>query len=85
MQYILTEEVYKNLVPKSDYDKKCHDVQTLNKLVLKKANFKCIHDRTGEELLIYGYLGYGPALCRYCDDCPLVKAGTCTRAKKFSQ
>ena len=85
MQYILTEEEYKNLVLKSDYDKKCHDVQVLNILVLKASHFKCIYDRTKEDEEIYGYLGYGPALCRYCDDCPLVKTGTCTRTKEFSQ
>lgn len=78
MQYILTEEEYKNLVPKSDYDKKCHEVNVLNILVLKKANFKCIYDRTKEDDQIYGYFAY-------CDDCPLVRAGTCTRTKEFSQ
>ena len=46
MQYILTEEEYKNLVPKSRYDNKCEEVEKLNELVLKIAKFKCIHDRT---------------------------------------
>lgn len=78
MQYILTEEEYKNLVPKSDYDKKCHDVQVLNILVLKASHFKCIYDRTKEDELVYGYFAV-------CDDCPLVRAGTCTRTKEFSQ
>ena len=78
MQYILTQEEYKNLVPKSRYDNKCEEVEKLNELVLKKAKFKCIHDRTKEENEKNGY-------CFYCDDCPLVAVGTCSRTKDFSQ
>lgn len=78
MQYILTQEEYKNLVPKSRYDYKCKEIEKLNELVLKVANFKCIHDRTMEDEEKYG--------CDfYCDDCPLVAAGTCSRTKDFSQ
>lgn len=78
MQYILTQEEYKNLVPKYKYDSKCEKVEKLNNLVLKVANFKCIHDRTREDEEEYG--------CDfYCDDCPLVAVGTCSRNKDFSQ
>lgn len=78
MQYILTQKEYKNLVPKSRYDDKCKEIEILNDLVLKKAKFKCIHDRTREENEKNGY-------CFYCDDCPLVVAGTCSREQYFSQ
>lgn len=78
MQYILTQEEYKNLVPKSRYDNKCEEVEKLNELVLKIAKFKCIHDRTEEDIKKYGY-------DFYCDDCPLVNTSTCSREQDFSQ
>lgn len=78
MQYILTQEEYNNLVPKNIYDNKCKEIEKLNRLVLKATKFKCIYDRTKEENEKNGY-------CFYCDDCPLVAAGTCRRNKEFSQ
>lgn len=79
MQYILTQEEYNNLVPKSSYDNKCEEVDKLNKLVLKVADFKCIHDRTMEDEEKYGFDDF------FCDDCPLVAVGTCSRKKEFTQ
>ena len=81
MQYILTQEEYKNLVPKSKYDNKCEEVEQLNKLVLKVADFKCIHDRTKEDEEEYGDEFY-------CDDCPLADfnpSRDCGKRKNFSQ
>ena len=76
MQYILTQDEYKNLVPKNKYDNKCEEVEKLNNLVLKVAKFECIHDRTIEDDDEDEY---------YCDNCPLVDVGTCSRNKNFSQ
>ena len=78
MQYILTEEEYKNLVPKKIYNNKCNEIEMLNTLVLKYANFKCIHLRTKEDETIYGYDDY-------CDDCPIAETDTCNKRKNFSQ
>ena len=76
MQYILTENEYKNIVPKSRYDSKCEEVEKLNKLVLKVTKFICIHDRTWEELEDEEF---------FCDNCPLWKAGTCRQSHNLSQ
>ena len=70
MQYILTQEEYNDLVPAKKYERKCHDVEKLNKLVLKLANFKCFYDG---------------GICSYCDNCPLAEVGTCGRMKSFSK
>lgn len=78
MQYILTQEEYKNLVSVNKYEFKCKEVEKLNKLALELADFKCIHERTMEDEDKYGY-------DFYCDDCPLVRVGTCYRTKDFSQ
>lgn len=50
----------------------------LNTLVLKYANFKCIHLRTKEDETIYAYDDY-------CVDCPINSTGTCNKRKNFSQ
>lgn len=77
MQYLLTPEEYKNLVPIKKYEDKCKEVEQLCKLVLKTIKFKCIHERTKEDEKIYGHFDY-------CDDCPL-KYFSCGFPKNFSQ
>ena len=79
MQYILTEEEYKNFVPLSAYERECKKIEELNKLVLKLAKFTCIHERTQEQKEYYG--------CNhYCDDCPIAwKIDSCKKRKYFSK
>ena len=77
MQYILTQEELDNLVPRSKYDEKRNEVKTLQQLLLKASNYKCIYDRTEEDEDEYGY---DP----YCDSCPLSDFD-CGRRKDFSQ
>lgn len=77
MQYILTEDEYKNLVPKSKYDSKYEEVEKLKKLVLKIAKFTCIHDRTWEEYEDEGEF--------FCDECPLWKVNMCHQNHNLSQ
>ncbi|MBO7211854.1 MAG: hypothetical protein J6V44_12725 [Methanobrevibacter sp.] len=73
MQYILTEEEYKNLVPKMELDKLrelfLDSVEALNKKVLELSNFQCAVEY--------------PRLCSYCDNCPIGGFGTntCMRSK----
>ena len=78
MQYILTEEEYNGLISKKIYQQRCDEIIKLNKLVLKYADFKCIHERTREDEDVYGYDDY-------CDDCPLARTMTCNSRKNFSQ
>ena len=78
MQYLLTQEELNSLVSADKYKRKCKDIEKLNKLALKLADFKCIHDRTKEDEDKYGYEFY-------CDDCPLARTGTCDRTQDFSQ
>ena len=73
MQYILTREELDNLIPKSKYEEKQNEVKSLQQLVLKASNYKCIYDRTKED-------GYNP----YCDSCPIVDFD-CGKIKDFSQ
>lgn len=75
MQYILTQEELDNLVHRSKYDEKRNEVKTLQQLLLKASNYKCIYDRTEED-----EDEYGP----YCDCCPL-QDFDCGRRKDFSQ
>lgn len=77
MQYILTEEEYKNLVPKSELEQLrklfLYNVETLNKKVLELSNFKCAVEY--------------PHICSYCDNCPISGFGTntCIKSKSYSK
>lgn len=77
MQYILTEEEYKSLVPKMELDKLrelfLDSVEKLNKKVLELSNFQCTVEY--------------PRLCSYCDNCPIGGFGTntCIRSKNYSK
>lgn len=72
MQYILTEDEYRNLVPRQKYNDALDESQKLRELVLKVSKFKCIHERNrfNDDY--------------YCDDCPLAEM-SCGRCKDFSQ
>ena len=72
MQYILTEEEYRNLVPLQKYNDALDESQKLRELVLKVSKFKCIHERNRSS---YDF---------YCDKCPLAEM-SCGRCKDFSQ
>ena len=76
MQYILTEQEYRNLVSKSRYESKCEEAEKLSELVLKFANYICIHDRTWEEMEDEEF---------FCDNCPLFKADLCHKSHNLSQ
>ena len=71
MQYILTEDEYKNLVPKSKYEEKCNEIKELQQLLMNVTGYICIH---GEN----GYDGF------YCDNCPISRFD-CGRRKEFSK
>ena len=69
MQYLLTEEEYKNLVPKVKYNEVLDKIDLLNKQVLELSNFACVKETQG----CFGY----------CDFCPITR--TCTEIKQFSK
>ena len=72
MQYILTEDEYRNLVPRQKYNDALDESQKLRELVLKVSKFKCIHKRNRFD---NDY---------YCDNCPLAEM-SCGKYKNFSQ
>ena len=72
MQYILTEDEYRNLVPLQKYNHALEETQKLRELVLKVSKFKCIHERNNTDCDYY------------CDNCPLAEM-SCGRSKDFSQ
>ena len=77
MQYILTENEYKNLVPKKELNDLrelfLDSIEVLNKKVLELSNFKCAIEY--------------PRVCSYCDNCPISRLGTntCMRTQEFSK
>lgn len=73
MQYILTEEEYKSLVPKWKYDEKIKIIEELQLLLMKATGHTCIYDSNGN----YMY--------SYCDNCPLAEKFDCGRRKEFSK
>ena len=71
MQYILTEEEYKNLVSRKKLEDYKNKVEILNMKVLELTrNGKCIKNMGG-----------------YCDDCPIsnLGTGTCDDIKDYSK
>lgn len=72
MQYILTEDEYRNLVPRQKYNDALDESQKLRELVLKVSKFKCIHERNRSNADYY------------CDNCPLAEM-SCGRYKDFSK
>lgn len=70
MQYILTKQEFDSLISVKQYEEICHQIQDLNKLVLKLSNYRCYKDSGG-----YGV----------CDACPLVKIGSCPKPKRYSK
>lgn len=75
MEYILTQEEYDNLVPKSELNKAKEKIDILNDKVLKLSGFSCIYDKK--------------SVFSYCDLCPLNRlrdgTGTCNKVKSFSK
>ena len=69
MQYILTEEEYKNLVPGNKVAELEGIIDELNGLVLKYSKYHCIYERGG---------GFG---C--CDNCPITFS--CTKYKRYTK
>ena len=72
MQYILTEEEYKNLVKVQEYWGALEMIEKLNEEVLKLKGVSCMR----------GERPFG-----YCDDCPIGGFGlnTCTKTKRYSK
>ena len=73
MQYILTEEEYKNIVPKSKYEEKIKEIEELQQLLMKATGHTCIH-----------FNMRGGEISSYCDNCPLAHFN-CGKRKEFSQ
>lgn len=73
MEYILTEEEYKNLVPKWKYDEKIKVIEELQLLVMKATGHTCIYDSKGNYMF------------SYCDNCPLAEKFDCGKQKDFSK
>lgn len=73
MQYILTEEEYKYLVPKWKYDEKIKVIEELQLLLMKATGHTCIYDSKLTDMF------------SYCDDCPLAEKFDCGRRKEFSK
>lgn len=77
MQYILTEQEYKSLVPKTELDnlRKLYrdNIEPLNEKILELSNFLCAIEH--------------PRLCLYCDKCPIGSSGTntCMRNQHYSK
>ena len=72
MQYILTEEEYKSLVPKWKYDEKIKVIGELQLLLMKATGHTCIYDSKGNYMF------------SYCDNCPIANFD-CGRRKEFSK
>ena len=72
MQYILTEEEYRNLVPKSKYEERNKQIVELQQLVMKATGYTCRHNTQ------YSYEGF------YCDNCPIAHFD-CGKRKEFSK
>lgn len=72
MQYILTEEEYKSLVPKWKYDAKLKEIEELQLLLMKATGHTCIYESAGDYIF------------SYCDKCPIANFD-CGRRKEFSK
>ena len=72
MQYILTEEEYKNLIKRQEYWGALDMIEKLNKEVLKLNGVPCVR---------------GDRPIGYCDNCPIGSFGlnTCTKTKRYSK
>lgn len=69
MQYILTEEEYRNLAPVSKVKKLEEQIDKLNAKVLELGHQgTCMRDKGG-----------------YCDFCALSGLGTCKKSKNYSK
>lgn len=75
MQYILTEQEYKNLSPTCELNKLKEAIQRLNDKVMELSDHPCGSDAD------YKSMTY------YCDDCPIGILGldTCTKSQQYSK
>jgi hypothetical protein len=81
MQYLLTEEERKNLIPIADLEKPKQALEMARKAMLKQAGFTCVHDEKEGAFMI-------------CDNCPCAPLNLedynlgkllCTRTQDYSQ
>lgn len=75
MQYILTEDEYKALIPISRMEMLIKDIELLNDKVMELTEHPCGSDSD------YRSINF------YCDDCPIGKfgTGTCTKRQQYSK
>ena len=80
MMYVLTQEEFDARVPREQLAARTEALAAVRLLLLKQANYTCIHDR-----------GPDPWSMNYCDDCPIAKLDhdhhryACTRRKEWSK
>lgn len=75
MQYILTEEEYKSLVPIEKMHKLQEKVERLNSKVMEQTGYPCPKGVNSRSATFY------------CDDCPIGSFGTrtCTKSQQYSK
>lgn len=75
MQYILTEQEYRDLIPISKVIKLKEEVQLLNDKVMELSKHPC---GSGADYRSVTF---------YCDDCPIggLGTGTCTKSQQYSK
>lgn len=80
MMYILTEEEYKALMPRSEHaiirNNLLDAIHRAETFILKDRRFKCVLD-----------VEPGKHIMNYCDDCPLGYMGikTCDKEQRYSK
>lgn len=75
MQYILTEQEYRALVPISEINKLKEDIELLNDKVMELTDHPCADTDDHRRMFFY------------CDDCPIggLGLGTCTKKQSYSK
>ena len=75
MQYILTEEEYKALIPISRMEALVNDIELLNDKVMELTEHPCGSNADYRSITFY------------CDDCPIGSFGTntCTKEQQYSK
>lgn len=75
MQYILTEQEYRDLIPISKVIKLKEEVQLLNDKVMELSEHPCGSNTDNRSVTFY------------CDDCPIgaLGTGTCTKSQQYSK
>lgn len=75
MQYILTEEEYRALVPISKVEELRNEIELLNDKVMELTEHPCGSDADYRSMIFY------------CDNCPIGAFGidTCTKKQQYSK